>query len=261
MNKVDFLDISIISHIRIDNPDRLDNFVIRNEFYKEHCINLEFVHVEDGDISKCGDAITKDDIHRLTNNTGEYRKNGSYNIGETLTKRKYLLFLDVDCVLDPNIIKALAESYADTAVVYPYKSVLYSTKKFAKRFQDENQLKILTSSHATDHGRMFTDSCGGAILMSRDMFVKTGGFNPNFSGWGYEDSEYRDRCLKLGTRIVRPSENITMLHLYHGYHSFVRNKQALTIETRKNSQEYKKVLGMNKEQCVEHMKKWGIYED
>jgi len=256
--KIDFSDISIISHVRVDNPDRLKNFRIRNEFYRKYCDNLEMIHVEDDVKTKCNPNPV--DKYMLTNNSGIYNKNASYNKGVELSDRKYYLFLDVDCVISPNVVKLMADQFGGDSVIYPYKKVLYSTKAFAQHFAQTMSTQSLVGCKPKC-GRVFMDSCGGAILLSREMFVKTGGFNPNFTGWGYEDTEYRDRCKKMETRIVRPSDDITMLHLFHGEHSFNRSKQTRSLQYKQNKRELDKVRGMTPEQCVNHMKGWDIYED
>jgi predicted glycosyltransferase involved in capsule biosynthesis len=247
--KIDFSDISIISHIRVENAERIQNFHLRNSIYHGWCDNLEMIHVEDDKESKIEKYISAKDKHILTNNTGVYNKNTSYNTGFENTDRPYLLFLDVDCIVDPMIIKNIVSTVnvLNTGVVYPFKGCLYSNKKIKERIVKtptlENILAISNAvpckPHTHPFGRMFINSCGGAILVKRDIFKQVGGFKPPF----------------------RISTDSVMIHLHHGNHTYIRNDRAMSMSSARNKREYDKVMKMPKDKCIEYMKGWGIYEN
>lgn len=263
MNKFDYKDISIITHIRVDDSSRLENFKLRNDFFRRYCVNLEFVNVEDDIERKIPES--DDEIYHLTGNNGPYNKNLAYNKGFNLTKRPYVLFLDVDCVLDPSVplkISTLNEIHSKIILAYDY--VLYLKENIKENIKGNitidklNEIKINIDTgkdNTNSYGRLFTGSCGGAIITHRDVFKSVNGFNPFFFGWGYEDSEFRERLAILDKRMLR-SVGIMMFHLPHGKHFTNRTKE--TLGARHNKIEYDKVIKMNKQQCEQYIKTWTL---
>lgn len=265
MNLIDYSNISIITHIRVDGDDRLENLHIRNEVFHKYCKNLEFVTVED-DVTRKTPKMDNT-IYHLTENGGLYNKNKSYNIGFNMTDRPYVLFLDVDCIIDPNIIFNVvnrAEGILEKSFVYPFEYVLYLKEQYKQEFKRHKTIESLilqtreiekTHDNNSKFGRLFTGSCGGAILASRHMFERFNGFNPNFEGWGFEDSEFRDRIIKLGKPPVR-IKNVMLYHLPHGDHFTNRNVQ--TIKAVNNKKIYESVLKMSEYECWEYIKTWKL---
>ena len=47
------------------------------------------------------------------------------------------------------------------------------------------------------------NSRGGVVMAVVETLKKAGGYNPNFSGWGYEDDEMPSRVAKLGYEVTR----------------------------------------------------------
>lgn len=266
-NKLDFKNISIISHIRIDNKDRLENFLLRNSIFESRCENLEFVNVED-DIQRRIPQINRE-VYKLTNNSGLYNKNLSYNIGSKLTDRKYLIFLDIDCIIEPHTIKCITEHpktvlNLQNTVIYPFEYVVYLKNDVKNKFKKNptlenlilNSKKLDTSkNNLGESGALIKNSCGGCFILEKDFFKSVNGFNPNFYGWGYEDSEFRDRLKILDKNPIRALGSY-MYHLPHGEHYFRRDKQDRLAEH--NKKEYNKIINMSKEQCLEYMKTWKL---
>jgi len=264
LRKIDYSDISIITHIRVDNKDRVENYVLRNNFFEKYCSNLEFVTIED-DIQRKTPRVNNE-IYHLTENSGRYNKNKSYNMGFKLTERQYVLFLDVDCILEPNMITNIikVDEVINNKIIYPYSSVLYLKNEIKEKFKRYTNIESLimstsnldsTRDNDNQYGRLFTNSCGGAILCKRDIFESVNGFNPNFNGWGYEDSEFRDRLEILGNAPVRLKNNI-MFHLPHGEHYTNRYKESIGAIENKNL--YNKIVNMSREECEEYIKTWTI---
>lgn len=263
-NKLDFSKISIITHIRIDGKDRLENLALRNHIFYNACKNLEFINIED-DIKRKVPPMGSE-IHHLTNNSGPYNKNLSYNIGFGLTDRPYILFLDADCVIDPNTIFNIVKIKPDILqndIVYPFEYVLYLKEYVKAEFRKQTTIEYLMlnidipkhTDNTNKYGRLFLNSCGGAIFTHRDVFKDVNGFNPNFKGWGYEDSEFRDR-LTIMNRPPKRLKNVFMYHLPHGEHFTHRHKQ--TIAANYNREIYNKVCAMNKKQCEKYIKSWKL---
>lgn len=48
----------------------------------------------------------------------------------------------------------------------------------------------------------FVKGCGGRIFLSKNNFLKLGGYNEDFIGWGYEDDDFKMRADILGLKEV-----------------------------------------------------------
>jgi len=42
--------------------------------------------------------------------------------------------------------------------------------------------------------------CGGRIFLTKENFLKLGGYNEEFIGWGYEDTEFKERAFIMGLK-------------------------------------------------------------
>jgi hypothetical protein len=58
------------------------------------------------------------------------------------------------------------------------------------------------------------DFFGGVTCFKRDAFLRINGFNPNYTGWGLEDADLRER-IKEGSLKVKRSDSNMFHALYH----------------------------------------------
>ncbi|WNB90299.1 glycosyltransferase family 2 protein [Bacillus sp. NEB1478] len=64
------------------------------------------------------------------------------------------------------------------------------------------------------YGLPWTVFLSGNVSLKKDFLLKTGGFDENFKGWGFEDWELGYRLFKNGARIIS-RENIKAYHQEH----------------------------------------------
>lgn len=136
---------------------------------------------------------------------------------------------------------------------FPYDGRFYmlsrdKTKTFIKTGSLDVLMKNL-SEHYMVHG---PHSVGGAFLVSRCMYLRNGGENENFYGWGPEDAERAKRMEILGLPVYRAKG--ALFHLYHPRkeNSWFANKD---IEL-KNRLEFLKVCGKTFEELSEYIQTW-----
>lgn len=67
-------------------------------------------------------------------------------------------------------------------------------------------------SFALSPERVIENSRGETIAIKKEAFLKIGGFDENFSGWGGEDNEFYDRCKALK---LQKYGHLPVLHLWH----------------------------------------------
>lgn len=95
-------------------------------------------------------------------------------------------------------------------------------------------------------------SVGGAFFVNKKIYLKSGGENEYFYGWGPEDAERVKRMEILGYPVYRAKG--PLFHLYHPRkeNSWYGNSQ---IEY-KNRHEFLKVCSMSKDELKEYIETW-----
>lgn len=98
-------------------------------------------------------------------------------------------------------------------------------------------------------------SLGGAFLVNRDEYLKAGGENENFYGWGPEDYERFYRMEILNKEIVRIEG--PLYHLFHtrGINSTYANKK-MAIQCK---EELCRICSMTTLELNNYIKTWRSY--
>lgn len=272
---IDLKDVSIITHLRLDNKDRLENLLLRNKLIKSLSKNAQFIVVEDDTQEKAVYELDDDDLYFFYENKGSHRKNTAYNIGAGMSTRKYMIFLDADCIIHPKIFEKLTKQDESIfeGLVYPYnRCALYLSPIGKKIFKETPTYETLTSitpkqklTHGLQgrYGHLYANCPGGSYMMTHDFFEKVNGYNPNFAGWGYEDTEFLTRTNRLGFEHTKVGgdQNI-MFHLHHGdankSDTAARAKFLSTQDTKNNERIYKEVSKMSKDEAEAYIKSWTL---
>lgn len=164
---------------------------------------------------------------------------------------------DVDVFVPERQIKDTIEKIASGKVVmgFPYDGQFFmlspeKTDMFIKTESLDNLMSDLNKQYLI-HG---SHSVGGAFLVNRDIYLRAGGENENFYGWGLEDLERVKRMEILGLPIYRAKG--ALFHLFHPRkeNSWFANKN---VEL-KNRLEFLKVCGKTKEELLEYVQTWKV---
>jgi predicted glycosyltransferase involved in capsule biosynthesis len=249
--------------------------MLRNSFIKSFSENAEFITIEDDVDKKIYEYLDDDDIYAILNNSGDHTKNSAYNLGATFSTRKYMVFLDVDCIMHPillhNILSSNDKSIFDK-LIFPYNRVAFYLTPYGKNMYQNNPTyhtlkhmlpNVIRHKASNKYGHIYANCPGGAYLMTHDFFNKINGFNPNFRGWGYEDSELVERVngLGVGWFCLSARDNV-LYHLHHGDTSIsdtmAREKYINTVSTQHNKYMYDAVTKMNKIKLEEYTKTWTL---
>lgn len=125
------------------------------------------------------------------------------NFGAKNSKGEYLLFLDADMELAPDVIK----NCVDVAKRGRFSGVVIPEQSVAVNFW--GRVKAFERSFYSEKGDPVTDA---ARFFSRQVFYKAGGYDESITG--PEDWDLPDRIREAGYRIGRSSEKI-----YHHEHN------------------------------------------
>ena len=193
--------------------------------------SVEVVLVDDG----CGSRVASD-IEAICRQRGYiYLKSGSEadepcmsrarNFGAMHADADYVVFHDIDLVLFDGYFARLLQQIetagldqnANDFLALP---VLYLTKDATARFfqrRNVDELQALArsmqlgDSSACDH----LAEVSSVNVIDRHYYLMIGGYNEQFRYWGYEDSEFAHRIVKLSRRYPLPM--FYHWHLDHQY--------------------------------------------
>jgi len=250
--KYNFKDISFLIHIRVDIPERLRNLELVMEYYHKHCDNVEFVIVNDDVVvePKLKELHTKypNSKFMFMHNDSIYRRTLAFNKAYRQTGRSIIIAGDTDVIINPKYIIEGANiiNNGEADHVYPYNGVFcwvwdnligeFTKKLDIAEFEkytptpDQRYPLYEDSNILIAH----TQSRGGCIMYSSDLYEAINGYNPGFIGWGYEDDEINYRILELGGKTTRvDSYDAIAWHLNHpntvrDEHPFYQNNNRIS---------------------------------
>lgn len=123
--------------------------------------------------------------HIFTKSNMPFNRSWGFNVGAKNAKSDIVVLTDCDLIMDPyKFIEAL-NLIGTYECVSPYTSVVdmdvqESTKKI------EEMVRIDRPGRGeTDHQKINT--CGGMTIFRKEAFLRIGGYNEDFIGWGCED--------------------------------------------------------------------------
>jgi len=170
--------IEFIVPYKVDCEDRKKNLLAFNKYYKEYD-DIKITLVED-----------YNERHEV------------FNSCALSSKSKYIALTDVDSIISKNQIdKAITELENGADMVYPYDYILNIEKNGSVR---DNWPK----------GYYY----GIMVMFNRESFLKFGGENTEFIGYGWEDIERYYRALNFGLTIKRIEG--CALHMQHPRYGF-----------------------------------------
>ena len=124
------------------------------------------------------------------------------NIGAEKAKGKKLIFLDVDCIPEPdfiNKIKKYEENYGGLVMGNPY----YLTRKLSETFSDHDLEKFSIAHPSRPQPKSINQELNYMLFWSlcfaieKKQFNIIGGFDTAFTGYGGEDTDFALRAKEL----------------------------------------------------------------
>jgi predicted glycosyltransferase involved in capsule biosynthesis len=263
--------LTFIIHIRKDTEERKKNANIVIPYYKTIAPNSKFIVVEDDTKKEFEYLADHNNIQYIhTNNNQNYNKCKSYNIGLTHATTEIVCFLDIDCIISKqNLYKALETVLKSDCVSIGYNGISIYLSYLAKEQIKNAQLINLYEHFDTlvDRSNIYneftndnyhignTKAVGGVVIGRNNTFTSVGGFNPNFTGWGYEDNEIIVRMHKLGIPVFYT--NTDKPYLFHLPHIDVEKNEVKNHSFYKsNEAEYLKILSFSESELTNYINSW-----
>lgn len=160
------------------------------------------------------------------------------NVAAQVVKSKYIMFQDIDLIpFNGFYQKVLQEckvqeldKYADRFIMI---GVAYLTENATQEFfntpSDIRYSKFIDYLISANTGKFEKFSTGTSVTVwRRDHYLCTGGNDPDFEGWGYEDLEYACRSIRRNRKFPLPDaffedyKNFSSIAEYSGWKSVYR---------------------------------------
>ena len=237
-------EVAFIIHVRVDCQERIQNLNKVMNHIRGASPDVQFIIIEDDKQSNptlkhllTSSLLRGGDKYHLIPNEGPYRRPFAYNVGANLTDREVLCFMDTDVIIHPASLDMVRRCLIDKTFdfMWPFNGVaLYLKQKGRDAYFAAPSIETLGQMFPKNpqgmpiklNDKLFLEtdmlrvenvqSRGGIVMMHRQCFEATGGWNIDFQGWGYEDNEIEVRMVKLGQKIGRVKGPLEVLfHIWH----------------------------------------------
>lgn len=220
--KFDVSEMVFILHYRKDSEDRERNLREVLKFLKENFKASMKVICDQSPDDEIPVWITTDGKTPLmiAPNNDHFRKSMCFNMVAEKSPQKILCFWDVDVIIDPVNIKksydSLMEGKADH--VYPFNGLFINVNKAMFPNLLNQDFDNLYSLYKQGHDWLefaSGESPGGCNMITREAFEKIGGYDERFIGWGFEDTDFFHRSLKVNRLGRITDEKAICWHMHH----------------------------------------------
>lgn len=235
--------------------DERNDILARLEFVKldvDRPKEVEILVIDDGSarhlanqlLARCGKLGFS--YHRIDSEHLPFSIGRARNEAAIVGQSRYLMFQDVDLMPYPgffsDILRECAVSGLDDSIDnFIMVSVIYLTEegtaKFMKTTPTLRRQYFIHSLLQNDQSVIEKFSTGTSVTVwCRDYYLATGGNDPDFNGWGYEDLEYACRAIRRRKKFPLPSEfsldyrNFSTVVEYKGWKSIYRLFGDLTFQ-------------------------------
>jgi predicted glycosyltransferase involved in capsule biosynthesis len=144
-----------------------------------------------------------------------FNRSLAINNGAKMATGDILLFCDADMIFDKEIIENSLKIVYDVPWVAPmnqYKKLTWRTSNDLLRIPADVCLNYIDLN---TYGEMGSERChaGAMFMITKENFIKTGGFDERFLGWGYEDNAFELKAEMIIGKCVESSG--IAYHLWH----------------------------------------------
>lgn len=244
--KIDLMDVTFTIPIRIDHPDRLENFntsiTYLNNHFKTNILVME--------CDVYGRLEPDDGYEYMFDKSQLFHRTRLLNIMARAATTPIIVNWDADVFIAPQqlheAIQMIRDKKADCC--YPYDGrFLRVNREHLSEFTNVLNVELFRGMKFKKHD-MVTESFGGAVCWNKTQFFAGGGENENFIDYGPEDWERVYRFKKLGFKVDRVKG--PLFHIDHNIVSQQHNNR------RPNANEYVRIRSLSQEQLKEEVKAW-----
>lgn len=169
----------------------------------------EIILVEQDTHSKIG-HLNLPCRHIFTKTKMPFNRSWGMNVGVRAAKSNIVVLTDCDLLMDPNRFIEALNSVGEYECVSPYRSVVDLNPQETMANLEQILAINRPGRGETDHQKI--NICGGMTIFRKDAYIKIGGYNEDFIGWGGED-DYQ--AIKVENFLKWKEMPARCYHLYH----------------------------------------------
>lgn len=175
---------------------------------------------------------------RIDSETAPFSIGRARNAGVQAAHGRHVMFQDIDLMPVPDFYRNVLleievqrlDQFAERFLMF---GVIYlspeATQEYLDTRVDLRRSRFVQYLMEADTSRIEKFSTGTSVTVwNRHYFLATGGNDPDFAGWGYEDIEYMCRAIRRANRFPLPEEfpldyrNFQTIGEYRGWKSVYR---------------------------------------
>ena len=153
--------------------------------------------------------------HVFLFNPGRFNKSWSFNVGAKLSSAEVLALADADILVDTTVIQAcLDECRKKFEAINPFSTLVDLDPERTEVFRRTHDL--VERQHELinrDYKGEYICFCGGIYVIRKGSYLRLGGQDERFSGWGGEDDAMSVKVNLLDQTAINQSGRA--YHLFH----------------------------------------------
>ena len=173
--------------------------------------NIEIILMEQDSVARISDAPIIPTRHGLVKNAYDnqpFCKSSAFNVGVSKSNHELLVLHDADILVPGWYTSKVFKHLQTNDSCHLGQQVLYLIKQSTI---EVSQSKTLNTNRICDHVVDYFE--GGSIGIRKHSYIKIGGFDEKFIGYGVEDCEFYQR-IKHKTSFIE-DRTVKMVHLWH----------------------------------------------
>jgi hypothetical protein len=151
-------------------------------------------------------------------NPGPFNKSWGFNVAARQTARPVLVFADDDVLVGTSLYQAIERCRNGADAAKPYRSIVDLTADESRRVRAGDWEFVPQRPAGTapnrETGQEFVVFAGGLFVIGREPYLRLGGFDERFRGWGGEDDAMTIKLRRTGMRLAECGDH-PALHLWH----------------------------------------------
>ena len=214
MDREDFL-YSYILPFRDDGGGRLDNLFAVLEWIAP-LERTQFLIVEQDKESCPGTASLPASVeHLFLFNPGPFNKSWGFNVGVKESRGEVLALADADILVDTNVVQACFDECREKFdAINPFSNLIDLDAERTEAFRHNGDL--IAQQHEVmnrDYKGEYLCFCGGIYVIRKSSYLRLGGQDERFLGWGGEDDAMSVKISLLNQTATNRSG--LAYHLFH----------------------------------------------
>jgi hypothetical protein len=154
----------------------------------------------------------------LAYNPGPFNKSWGCNVGARLARNPILIVADADVIAPHALVQAVERCREGAAAVKPYREIVDLTAEETRRVRGGEWSfmppRPKDAPRSREGKQEFIVFAGGLFVIRRDVYLRLGGFDERFLGWGGEDDAMSARIRRMNVATAEIAAE-PALHLWH----------------------------------------------